>query len=445
MRAPLLRRPLVWKLYAFTLLIVFLTFATMATLPVVFGGKINERDASIIEALGRHLLRHYPHDAALARALVSSPELAAMELHVFDRAGRYRFGTESGPRPPAPSGPALEVVADEPVVKRGYVVVSLGPDRVLVHLPDEPKVPLAILLTLLTILLSTTSVATLWFARTIATPLHRLAHQTRAFGRGDTTARARLVRQDELGEVGRAFDDMADKLDQLLRTQRAMMADISHELRTPLTRIRIALELATADPAAAQQVLDDVGGDLAEIEQIIEDVFVVVQLDSAAPLRRQPIHLPELIARSVERFRAHHAGRALVVETPAVDADPPARLVGDPALVRRAVDNLLDNAAKYSPVHSEITLRASASPGGWTIDVVDRGIGMTTAEVAQAFTPFWRADESRNRDTGGVGLGLALARRVARAHGGDVVLSSQRAVGTTARITLGAPPPGRPA
>jgi signal transduction histidine kinase len=238
---------------------------------------------------------------------------------------------------------------------------------------------------------------------------------------------------------------MADKLDQLLRTQRAMMADISHELRTPLTRIRIALELATADPAAAQQVLDDVGGDLAEIEQIIEDVFVVVQLDSAAPLRRQPIHLPELIARSVERFRAHHAGRALVVETPAVDADPPARLVGDPALVRRAVDNLLDNAAKYSPVHSEITLRASASPGGWTIDVVDRGIGMTTAEVAQAFTPFWRADESRNRDTGGVGLGLALARRVARAHGGDVVLSSQRAVGTTARITLGAPPPGRPA
>jgi signal transduction histidine kinase len=128
-------------------------------------------------------------------------------------------------------------------------------------------------------------VATLVLARTIVRPLTVLGDAARAFGRGETGVRTRLRCADELGAVGRAFDEMAEQIERLLRAQRAMMADISHELRTPLTRVKLALDLASADPHAAKQVLDDVDADLAEIERIIEDVFALVRLDSTPPRR----------------------------------------------------------------------------------------------------------------------------------------------------------------
>jgi signal transduction histidine kinase len=103
-------------------------------------------------------------------------------------------------------------------------------------------------------------------------------------------------------------------------------------------------------------------------------------------------------------------------------------------LLRRALDNLLDNAAKYSdaPVKLEVHPKGKAV----TFEVVDQGVGMTADELARAGTPFWRADTSRARKTGGVGLGLALARRIARAHGGDITLASVPGHGTTARLEI---------
>jgi signal transduction histidine kinase len=295
-----------------------------------------------------------------------------------------------------------------------------------------------ILLTMLGVIalvLVLTLAPTFAFARTIARPLQTLSDAARAFGRGETTTRTNLTARDELGAVGRAFDDMASKIEQLLRTQRAMMADISHELRTPLTRIKLALDLAGADPKAAQQVLDDVGADLEEIEQIIEDVFVVVRLDSAdsAVIRRTEVDVVKLVHRSAARFEAHHAAHPLELELGEISC---AKVQADEALLRRALDNLLDNAAKYSPEGTPVVLRLRDQRDAYAVEVVDHGIGMSTNELELAFTPFWRADHSRTRETGGVGLGLALARRIARAHGGDVELESRRAEGTVARLTL---------
>jgi signal transduction histidine kinase len=290
------------------------------------------------------------------------------------------------------------------------------------------------------LLLVLVGAASVWFSRRLARPLDQLATAARRFGAGDTTARARLARGDELGDLGRAFDEMADRTAALLHAQRQLMADVSHELRTPLARIRVALELAAEDPGAAQDVLADVGVDLDEIDQLIEDILTTARLDTKhARLERRPARLGELAERAAQRFTARHPGRKLETE---VDADR--EIDCDPALLRRAIDNLLDNAAKYSEPGTAVRLVVgeSAGPAGprARFAVVDRGIGMSAEELERAGTPFWRADGSRTRRTGGVGLGLALARRIARAHGGDVTLQSAPGQGTTARIEVPAAP-----
>jgi two-component system OmpR family sensor kinase len=246
---------------------------------------------------------------------------------------------------------------------------------------------------------------------------------------------------DEVGDVGRAFDEMADRTATVLRSQRQLMGDVSHELRTPLARIRVALELAAEDPVAAGDVLSDVGTDLDEIDQLIGDILTTARLDGDhAKIDREATSVTELADRATRRFQARHPRRTLERS----QSDDRA-IQCDPLLLRRAIDNLLDNAAKYSDADTPVTLaiQANGTDGkngtGVTsvaFEIVDRGIGMSAAQLDLAFTPFWRADDSRTRKTGGVGLGLALARRIARAHGGDVTLSSRPGQGTTARLEV---------
>jgi signal transduction histidine kinase len=216
--------------------------------------------------------------------------------------------------------------------------------------------------------------------------------------------------------------------------QRQLMGDVSHELRTPLSRIRVALELAAEDPTAAKDVLADVGADLDEIDQLIADILTTARLDGEPHLDRRPTLLSELTDIAAKRFSAKYPRRELEMDITASDLD----IECDPVLLRRALDNLIDNAAKYSDAPVTLIVRAAPKPNITHVvfEVVDRGIGMSPEELDRAFTPFWRADGSRTRRTGGVGLGLALARRIARAHGGDVALTSSPGAGTTARLEV---------
>jgi signal transduction histidine kinase len=302
-----------------------------------------------------------------------------------------------------------------------------------VYAPTRTGFPWSYVLPLGASILVLVGLASVWFSRRLARPLDQLARAARQFGEGDTAARANLVRLDEVGDVGRAFDEMADRTARLLRSQRQLMGDVSHELRTPLARIRVALELAAEDPAAAKDVLADVGGDLDEIDQLIADILTTARLDGDnAQIEREATSVNELADRAGRKFRARHPGRAL---EQAQSADDHAILC-DPLLLRRALDNLLDNAAKYSDAASCVKLEIQPNGSSVAFEIVDRGIGMSPAELDLAFTPFWRADDSRARKTGGVGLGLALARRIARAHGGEITLSSQPGRGTVARLEV---------
>jgi signal transduction histidine kinase len=284
-------------------------------------------------------------------------------------------------------------------------------------------------------------IASIPLARAIAAPLEKLGRAVREFGGGDLSARARLSARGEVGEVALAFDQMADRIQALLRTEKELLANVSHELRTPIARIRVALDLAAeGDLERSRRYLAEIGADLDELTQLVDDVLTAARLDLAAgrepgaelPLRRERVDGRELVLRAAERFRAAHPGRELEVsvepELPALDADP--------ALLRRVLDNLLDNARKYSDDGGRITLAARPEQGALSVEVADGGIGLDEADLARLFTPFFRSDRSRARGTGGVGLGLALAKRVVEAHGGRIAAESVPGKGTRVRFSV---------
>ncbi|HEY6098955.1 MAG TPA: HAMP domain-containing sensor histidine kinase, partial [Anaeromyxobacter sp.] len=255
-------------------------------------------------------------------------------------------------------------------------------------------------------------------ARSIAAPVERLTAAARALGAGDLAVRANVRAKGELGELGRAFDEMAERLQRLVESERELLANVSHELRTPLARIRVALELAAeGDPERARRHLAGIGADLAELDGLVEDVLAAARLDARGsgdlPLSRAAVELQAVVREAAERFREAHPGREL-----AVDAAHAPQLRGDAALLRRLLANLLDNAAKYSEPPAPVTLALRAEGGAAVLEVRDRGIGFDPSDLPRLFTPFFRTDRSRARGTGGTGLGLTLAKRIVEAHGG---------------------------
>ena len=189
-------------------------------------------------------------------------------------------------------------------------------------------------------------------ARSLAIPLARLAATANALGAGDFSARAALQRSDELGDVANAFDTMAERVASSIRAERELLANISHELRTPLHRIRIALDLAAeGDAETARESLKEITEDLSELERLVIDVLAATRLSLAEggrtsavpPLRSQLIGVRALLDKVATRFRGAHPRRQLELS---IDTD--GELRGDPVLVRRMIDNLLENAHKYS-------------------------------------------------------------------------------------------------
>ncbi|MCA9689593.1 MAG: HAMP domain-containing protein [Myxococcales bacterium] len=276
------------------------------------------------------------------------------------------------------------------------------------------------------------------FERGYARPFARLTAAARAMGQGDLSARARIDRADELGKVGRAFDDMAEKVAQLVGLQRRLLAGASHELRTPLTRIRLALEL-TEDSARdrLEEELPAIRRDLDQLERMVDDLLTAARLDVGASaaarearLELEALSLPELVEAAARRFRRGHPRRVLDVIA------APATLTADRALLLRALDNLLENAARCSDDDAPIELRAAGSSGEVTLAVIDRGIGIAEDERDRIFEPFFRGRRARARSQGGAGLGLSLVKTIVDAHAGVIEVESREDQGALIRLRL---------
>jgi two-component system sensor histidine kinase CpxA len=257
----------------------------------------------------------------------------------------------------------------------------------------------------------------------LVSPLRKLAAVVERFGSGDLTARARTTRRDELGHLARAFDNMAERIDTLVTTERRLLQDISHELRTPLARMRFAVEVARADPNQ-QDALDRIRKECDRLA-LLTDELLEISVADGDPANRQfevedlEAFLQEIIADATIEATARNLRMAL--RSPA-----PISASIDRELLRRAVDNVLRNAIRHSPPGETIDIELAAAAGQIRIAIRDRGPGVPQDMLGKIFQPFFRVDDHRSRtaESGGVGLGLAIARRAIQWHHGSVSASN---------------------
>lgn len=285
-------------------------------------------------------------------------------------------------------------------------------------------------------------------ARYLTEPALKLRRATRQFAAGDFAVRVGPqmgARRDELADLGRDFDQMAERIEGLLLAQRQLLGDISHELRSPLTRLSLALELATqsADPPT-RALLARIEGEAGEMNRLIGGLLTLARLENGANSAQQTsreaayidlAHLAEHVVANAD-FEAQNRGGEVQI-THLDDA----QIVGNGELLHSALENVVRNAILHSPNAPRVEVSLRVETRGATrvaqIRVRDHGPGVPEAALEQLFRPFFRVDEARNRESGGTGLGLSIAQRAARFHGGDV--RAQNAVGGGLEVEISLP------
>jgi signal transduction histidine kinase len=260
-------------------------------------------------------------------------------------------------------------------------------------------------------------------SRRLTRPLLALNDATTRMARGDLSIRAPLLRDDELGSLAAAFNDMAGRVQGTVETLRRFVADAAHALHTPLTALRTDLELALeeADPARRAAVGRRAEAQVARLQRLADDLLALSRLESAAATATpQIVDLAGLVRESSELFasRAEQAGLAFHLELPA----HPLLVRGRPSQLRQALGNLLDNAIKFTPAGGRVAVSLGRDGGAVTLSVRDTGIGVPPEDLPRLFQRFHRGRNAAAYP--GSGLGLAIVQAVVCAHGGEVTATS---------------------
>ncbi len=271
--------------------------------------------------------------------------------------------------------------------------------------------------------------------RTLA-PLQGLGATARRLGDGDLAQRADTRGPTEIRELAHSFNAMAEDLEEAERQRRNLTADVAHELRTPLSNIQGYLEAirdGLVSPNA--ETIDTIHGQAVHLSRLVEDLRLLAQVEAGAlQLHVAPVNLADLLHSCVEavRPRAEAEGVELGLQIDGSLRD--AEL--DPTRISQVVGNLLDNAINHTPEGRQVTVSARAADGAIEVAVSDTGTGISQRDLPRLFDRFYRTDPSRDRSTGGAGLGLTIARRLVEAHGGTIEAESVLGEGSSFTIRL---------
>lgn len=255
----------------------------------------------------------------------------------------------------------------------------------------------------------------------LTAPLRRQREALEKFGRGDLNARAEESRGDEFGELARAFNRMATRIQTLLSAERRLLLDVSHELRSPLARLSVAIELARSAESTAPP-LDRIQKEADRLNELISHMLEVTRLENDPGQRKvEHVQLDRLVSGLVDdcSIEAQARGCALALDPP-----PQTSVEGDGELLRRAIENVLRNAIRYAPPESNVEIGLDNGGSRVRVRIRDYGPGVPETALSRLFDPFYRVEPDRNRGTGGVGLGLSIARRAVELHRGTLKASN---------------------
>ncbi|MGD8725853.1 MAG: HAMP domain-containing sensor histidine kinase, partial [Desulfobacterales bacterium] len=292
-----------------------------------------------------------------------------------------------------------------------------GPSR---NLPSDSARHLlfVIMLLLLTLILA----GAFFVIRHILRPVKWLSTGVKEVSRGNLKHRVPLKKSDELRELAAAFNNMTDRIRDMLHTKEQLLYDVSHELRTPITRMKVALEFIEDS-----QAKNSLQSDIEELEKMVSEILETARRQHKYEnLKKQRIPLAAFIKQTIVAFENQPPGVEIVEFPSEIEVEI------DPAQIRTVFENVLNNAIKYSqPDSATIQISTEFEESYAVVRITDFGIGIPEEDLAHIFEPFYRVDKSRTKDSGGYGLGLSLCKTIMEAHGGKIEVHSMFQEGTT--------------
>jgi signal transduction histidine kinase len=325
--------------------------------------------------------------------------------HAHDHGPRATEGADDGPGPPRglpPNGAVSGLLSAR--LKSGWV--------------DD----VSALFVLLGTLFVAVTAGAYPVVRRLTRRLEALERGVEQFGAGDLGHRVDTGGRDEVAAVAVSFNRAAQRIEDLVRSNRALLANASHELRSPLARLKMAVAMLEGASAEQREALrSEIHRDIRELDGLVEEVLLASRLDAQVPLRIEPVDLLGLLVEEAARVGASAEGEAVMVDA-------------EERLLRRALRNLLENARRYGGDEVDATVRM-VQAGQVEVLVCDRGPGVPEAYREQVFEPFFRLPGHAER-AGGVGLGLSLVRQIAERHGGSARCLAREGGGSCFVVTL---------
>lgn len=274
-----------------------------------------------------------------------------------------------------------------------------------------------------------------FFARKLVSPINKLTRTAAALADGDYGARTDMTGDDEISRLGSTIDEMARSIERDRELERRLTSDVAHELRTPLMAIQATVE-AMIDGVydTDDEHLMLVDSEVRRLSRLVDALLKLSRLENRTqPFKEEIINLGELIEDVVISHEVFVVDSGLAIE---YHAEPRVKVLGDPDRLKQAVANLISNAVRYTPEGGSILVDVHQEGKVAAIDVSDTGVGLTPDEEKMVFSRFWRADAGRKRESGGLGIGLAVVKEIVDRHKGKVLVKGEKDVGSTFTILL---------
>ncbi len=397
------------------------------------GGEAIERNEAILKAQADIVASLWLNNGRRATMHWLSALPLLERPHLVNAQGKSMM--RKGPRKQK-SMPIRPMIAGIHHKKNGKVVIiatlpRVTPPLFLVRHLDKRQLHRMPMIYLLPLALVIISLVSYFLASVLTKRIRQLRSTVQVIAEGDLSARVTLKGSDEVSALATDFNRMADRINDMLNSQRQLVSDVSHELRSPLARLRIALELAERSDNPATS-LHRIEKEADELESLVTGLLSLARIESGqSQLEKQSLSLCELLNQIVED--ANYEGQAMQRRVQLDNCDN-ITLFADPVMLRSAIENVVRNALHYTPKNSEVIVNALQTQGSVTITVDDQGEGVPPKALNKLFEPFARVAEARDRLSGGYGLGLAITGKVMQAHAGQVTAENRQQGGL--RVTL---------